>query len=276
LGSPKGEDIKLRSKSFEGFVEGENQDVFDTYSFASLEVAHDSFGYKKKLSDAEKMQRKKGRKARNKMSKAEKAAMKMQKYNKDQDVIKEEENENETGSDHNSDDDPQGLKKQFRLLMKNTEYISLVMALSALFFVITGIQFWATEYYVNQLGQDEGMVQICFSVTVITAPVGGLIVGGIITTKLGGFEKKKAHLLVLGVSYCALLFSFPVTIFNTFAPSFTCLWFLLFFGGFALPSVTGIMIASVDEKQKTTANSFANLAYNLFGYLPAPTVYGIV
>jgi hypothetical protein len=55
LGSPKGEDIKLRSKSFEGFVEGENQDVFDTYSFASLEVAHDSFGYKKKLSDAEKM-----------------------------------------------------------------------------------------------------------------------------------------------------------------------------------------------------------------------------
>lgn len=138
----------------------------------------------------------------------------MKKYGKEEDdVIVEEDNENETGSD-SMDDEAQGLKKQFRLLMKNTEYVSLVMALSALFFVITGIQFWATEYYVNQLNQDEGMVQICFSVTVITAPVGGLIVGGIITTKLGGFEKKKAHMLVLGVSYCALLFSFPVTIFN--------------------------------------------------------------
>lgn len=120
------------------------------------------------------------------------------------------------------------------------------------------------------------MVQICFSITVITAPVGGLIVGGTITTKMGGFEKKNAHLMVLCVAYCALLVSFPVTIFNSFVPSFSCLWLMLFFGGFCLPSVTGIMIASVDEKQKTTANSFANLAYNLFGYLPAPTVYGVV
>lgn len=84
------------------------------------------------------LKKKKGRRARNKMTKEEKAAMKMRKYEKDTDAIKEEENENETASDDTTEEQ-QGLKKQFRLLMKNTEYVSLVISLSALFFVITGI-----------------------------------------------------------------------------------------------------------------------------------------
>ena len=33
---------------------------------------------------------------------------------------------------------------------------------------------------------------------------------------------------------------------------------------------------SVGKYQKTSANSVANLAYNLFGYLPAPGLYGII
>jgi len=53
-------------------------------------------------------------------------------------------------------------------------------------------------------------------------------------------------------------------------------WGLLFFGGFILPPVTGIMINSVPDSQKASANSIANLCYNLFGYLPAPVVYGFI
>lgn len=54
------------------------------------------------------------------------------------------------------------------------------------------------------------------------------------------------------------------------------IWFLLFFGGFLLPQVTGIMLNSVEESKRTSANSIANLFYNLFGYLPAPSFYGMV
>mmetsp|Transcript_17687 Transcript_17687/g.29898 ORF Transcript_17687/g.29898 Transcript_17687/m.29898 type:complete len:123 (+) Transcript_17687:1992-2360(+) len=53
-------------------------------------------------------------------------------------------------------------------------------------------------------------------------------------------------------------------------------WLLLFFGGFILPPVTGIMISSVGEYQKSSANSIANLCYNLLGYLPAPQIYGLI
>lgn len=43
-----------------------------------------------------------------------------------------------------------------------------------------------------------------------------------------------------------------------------------------MPPVTGIMLNSVDQKEKATANSIAMLVYNLFGYLPSPAIYGLV
>jgi hypothetical protein len=36
------------------------------------------------------------------------------------------------------------------------------------------------------------------------------------------------------------------------------------------------MINSVGEYQKSSANSIANLCSNLFGYLPAPSIYGMI
>lgn len=54
------------------------------------------------------------------------------------------------------------------------------------------------------------------------------------------------------------------------------MWFLFYFGAFMLPTLTGIMLNSVNEERRTTANSVATLWYNLFGYLPAPFVYGFV
>jgi hypothetical protein len=54
------------------------------------------------------------------------------------------------------------------------------------------------------------------------------------------------------------------------------LWLLLFFGGAITPQIIGIMLNSVAENKKISANSLAQLAFNLIGYLPAPTFYGFV
>lgn len=35
------------------------------------------------------------------------------------------------------------------------------------------------------------------------------------------------------------------------------------------------MLASVQAERRTAANSIATLSYNLFGYLPAPFIYGL-
>ena len=57
---------------------------------------------------------------------------------------------------------------------------------------------------------------------------------------------------------------------------FVLLWFLLFFGGSILPCMTGIMLSTVSQNHKTTANSLANFSYNLLGYLPSPFIYGAI
>lgn len=36
------------------------------------------------------------------------------------------------------------------------------------------------------------------------------------------------------------------------------------------------MLAHVEQDLKPKANSLANFCYNMFGYMPAPTVYGAV
>ena len=59
-------------------------------------------------------------------------------------------------------------------------------------------------------------------------------------------------------------------------PFAVMVWFMLFFGGFVLPPLTGIMLNTVPEYHRGQANSLATLSYNLIGYFPAPSWYGLV
>lgn len=38
----------------------------------------------------------------------------------------------------------------------------------------------------------------------------------------------------------------------------------------------GIMLNTVAEERRTTANSIATMIFNLCGYLPAPFIYGAI
>lgn len=118
-----------------------------------------------------------------------------------------------------------------------------------------------------------------FSTSSLTAPIGGVIIGGIVTSAYGGYNTRKAQKIQCIMGLCAVASALPVPWFadkNDFYYVAILLWLLLFFGGFILPPVTGIMINSVGEYQKSSANSIANLCYNLFGYLPAPSIYGFI
>lgn len=42
-----------------------------------------------------------------------------------------------------------------------------------------------------------------------------------------------------------------------------------------MPAATGIMLNLVPQTMRTSANSLANFSYNLFGYVPAPYLYGV-
>lgn len=154
-------------------------------------------------------------------------------------------------------------------------FILNVLALASLFFIITVVQFWATDYMKKVLLiSNKDSIKLSFAIICITSPTLGVVIGGIVTTKIGGYEKKEASLLILILAALASLFAI-LTVFANSIITFTIfLWLVLFFGGAIIAPITGIIITSLSSDLRGSANSITSLISNLFGYLPGPFVYG--
>jgi len=161
-----------------------------------------------------------------------------------------------------------------KMLFKNKTYLGMVGCLSGLYFIITGIQYWMSNYLQVVLLVPADEVYYYYSITCLTAPFAGVILGGFVFSLLGGYNDSRSYLLadIIGI-FCIFIAS-PVPFLTTKWPVYILMWLLLFLGSFILPTVTGMMLSSVDLEHRATANAMAVLAYNLLGYLPAPFIYG--
>ena len=80
------------------------------------------------------------------------------------------------------------LKQKLKSIATNKVFLLLLGCLCGLFFVVTGIQYWTPDYMQEVLHANHDTVTIYFSVTTLSGPVAGVVVGGILTTKLGGYS----------------------------------------------------------------------------------------
>ena len=177
------------------------------------------------------------------------------------------------------DIEEEGKQKYFSVIKElifNKKYVFTMLGISCMLFVVTGIQFWISDYMQEVMNVPSSKVYIIFSIVCITAPTLGVLSGGIFIQYLGGYTNRKALDACFKISIiagcCGIflpLFDIPI-IFVIF------MWLLLFFGGSITPGLTGIMIASIPENSKEIGNSVTQLFYNLIGYLPSPFIYGFV
>ncbi|KAM3147384.1 hypothetical protein pb186bvf_000635 [Paramecium bursaria] len=155
-------------------------------------------------------------------------------------------------------------------------WLCTTVTISVLYFMVTGIQFWMTNYMIQVLNQDKVLVNTVFSIVSITSPVLGCLFGGFVTQYLGGYDKPEALYACVGYSLIGTLSGLPIPFLNSFWPVVALIWVQLFFGGSMVPPVTGIMLTAVPQKLRAFANSNTTTIYNLFGFLPAPSVYGFM
>lgn len=165
-------------------------------------------------------------------------------------------------------------------LMKNCSYLMCVTAITVLMFVQTANIYWATDYMKVELnGRAEGqsqIIDIIFLICILTAPFVGSILGGVLTTRLGGYTTKPAFVLVLGVYLLLLVASLPISFVNSIYLFGSCLWLVVFVFGFTEPILTGIMLNMVSPPERSTAISVTIFLQMIFGLLPAPYVYGLI
>jgi hypothetical protein len=113
---------------------------------------------------------------------------------------------------------PSGIVHQLKLLIRNRVFVWTVLGLSALFFVVTGIQFWVTPYLVlgmfrlffshalkgsspcsndgcggcigwlSDLGENVGYVGLAFIFASATGPTVGVLFGGYVVDRAGGYQ----------------------------------------------------------------------------------------
>ena len=167
--------------------------------------------------------------------------------------------------------------KNLKEIFSEKVFVFSTIALSTLFFVITAVQYWSTDYMIKVLKvENQEDVLLTFSILCITSPTLGLILGGWACAFIGGYESKHSILLCFLFAFCAGPFSILVPQVNSLLLFAVFLWFVLFFGAAIFPTLTGIILSSLAPELRGLGNSINSFFANLFGYLPAPYLYGLI
>ena len=156
-------------------------------------------------------------------------------------------------------------------------YVLSIFGLSCLYFSVTGLQYWGSDYMnrVMRIHSPEKRL-LYFSIICFSSPTLGVILGGYIVNYLQGYENRKVYDLCFFLS----ILTFVNAVFSIFCkkiiPFIIFTWLALLFGGAIMPTLTGIVITSLPQHLRASGNSLQLFIGTLFGYLPAPYVYGAI
>ncbi|PFH32708.1 transporter, major facilitator family protein [Besnoitia besnoiti] len=173
-----------------------------------------------------------------------------------------------------------GVWQSIQMLFESPIYVCVTVALCALFFEVTAIQFWSITYFQQELKVPGAQVLLAFNVTAATAPIVGVLAGGWFIDYLGGYKNEKGMLrtlLILGSwAVICLIFGLCASWVANFVAIICFIWGILFFGGGILPAATGIVIASVPLEVRAFGSGFCMMIYNVFGYVLGTLVPGAI
>lgn len=122
-----------------------------------------------------------------------------------------------------------------------------MLATCVLFYVISGILFWTTDYFIDVIEVEKNDVTVAFGLTSITAPVFGAIASIPLESKIG-FNSKYTLPACLVVSLICYAFAFFIPLYETMWGIIVHIWFLLFFGGMLLPITNGRLLSLVKKR----------------------------
>eukprot|EP00744_Colponema_vietnamica_P005024 GILI01007410.1.p1 GENE.GILI01007410.1~~GILI01007410.1.p1 ORF type:complete len:579 (+),score=197.95 GILI01007410.1:84-1820(+) len=169
---------------------------------------------------------------------------------------------------------------QLKLIFSNKIFMCTVFSLCSLFFVVTGIQFWITEYLLRFIVHDKPVVLAVFAAVAATGPTVGVFMGGFIVDRMGGYKGAKGTLVALK---CCVVFAIlscvtgiPAGYIFNFPIMISLIWLLLAFGGAILPAATGVIMSSVPLYMRSFSSAVSMLIYNVLGYAGGSFLPGIV
>jgi MFS family permease len=135
-----------------------------------------------------------------------------------------------------------------RYILSLEVYLLVLGAITSLYFVVTGVQFWGTSYMLVVLQLPQRSVNALFIICAATGSTSGVFFGGWFVDRLGGYKGRVQRSLALEFCFVmgtvAVLLSFSLCYTRNMWAFSLSLWTLLFCGGSILPSCSGIVLLS--------------------------------
>lgn len=151
-----------------------------------------------------------------------------------------------------------------------------MLGVTCMLFISTAITFWGTDYFEYVMKFPKEQVFTAFLVICITGPILGVVIGGIIVQKMGGYEQKHSILYCLVMLAVGAFLTLPVYWLESIWSITAMIWMVLFFGGSTIPILIGILISSLHPDLRAAGNSVSNVVNYLIGWFPAPFFYSLI
>ena len=162
-------------------------------------------------------------------------------------------------------------------ILKNPTFMFSTFTRASVSFIFDISHLFIKDYVQKGLGETNQLLLLSYySLASGIGPSVGGAIGGLIVTKVGGYEHKNS---------CKMISIFSVlTFITTFFLCFTdtlitfCLSLFAFYATAYMfyPIITGYAVNSLNAKQKGTGYSFTILICTVCGNFPGPLYYGII
>ena len=161
-------------------------------------------------------------------------------------------------------------------IISNKIFIFSSLCNSVAFFGIGVVQFYGDKYMKKVLEIGDSVRFVLFGLLCLFGPTTGMVCGGIICSKLGGYIKRSAMTFVILCMSVASIISMCIACHEIKALFVISGWTYLFAIGGVIPPLSGIIISCLDNKMRGDGFSFCNFLNNLLGNFPSSYIYSLL
>ena len=137
------------------------------------------------------------------------------------------------------------FEQKVRYVLTQPNYLLYNASITCLFITVTAIQFWMTDYMVQVLGLSQGKAFKTFASVSLIGPLGGIVTGGALFSRLGGYNSYKALHVVQIVGINAMVWGWFCAVSKSYPAFVVFIFFQLFCGGMTMPVANGLMLNQV-------------------------------
>ena len=147
---------------------------------------------------------------------------------------------------------------------------------SVAFFGIGVVQFYGDKYMKLVLDIGDSIRFILFGLLCLFGPTSGMVFGGIISSKLGGYVKRSSMIFIITAMIVAGVISMLIACHEISVLFVVTSWTYLFAIGTVIPPLSGIIISCLDNNLRGDGFSLCNFLNNLLGNFPSSYAFSIL